>query len=197
MRDAGELRDVVDLGGGVELEMHVRQRRLQLADHRDVELEIDVRVLAVDAVDLRELRVRVLLDRVLDELVGADRVGLFLLARLRERAELALHAADVRLVEIEVLDEEHLVAAAAHPAREIGELAERQQVVGLHQGHAVLEIEPCAGLDLLPDRGERLQRVEHCHLRYPYLSRLTTACVSDSSSSRCNSPLRHARACLA
>src|SRR5712691_10557862 len=127
----------------------------------------DVWVLAVDAVDLRELRDRVLLDRVLDELLRGDRVRVLLLARLCERTELALHAAHVRLVEVEVLDEVDLIAAAAHAAREIGELAEREQVVRLHQRHAVLEVEPRAGLDLVPDRGERLLDVEDCHLLLP------------------------------
>ena len=65
----------------------------------------------------------------------------------------------------------------------VGELAEREQVVRLHEGDAVLEVEALAGVDLLPDRGERLKRVEDCQ-RSAYLSRLTTACVSDSSSSR-------------
>ena len=78
------------------------------------------------------------------------RVGVraLLLLRDRERAELALHAADVRLVQIEVLDEVDLVGAAALPAREVGELAEREQVVGLHQREAVLEVEPLARFDL-------------------------------------------------
>ena len=107
----------------------------------------------------------VLRDRVLDELVGGDRVRVLLLLRLRERAELALHAADVRLVQVEVLDEEDLVAAAAHAPREVGELAEREQVVGLHQREPVLEVEPLARLDLLADRRERVERVEDCHLR--------------------------------
>ena len=112
------------------------------------------------SVNFRQL---VLLDRVLDELLGRDRVRVLLLVRLCERAELALHAADVRLVEVEVLDEEDLVAAAADAPREIGELAEREQVVRLHQRDAVLEVEPLSGLDLLADRGERLQHVEDCH----------------------------------
>ena len=56
--------------------MDVGQRRAQLAQDVGVELEVDVRVLAVDAVDLGELRVRVLRDGVLDELVGGERVRL-------------------------------------------------------------------------------------------------------------------------
>jgi hypothetical protein len=122
-----------------------------------------VRVLAVDQVNLRELRGVVLRDCILDELVRGQRVRLLLLARLRERAELAFHAADVRLVHVDALDEVDLVAAAANTPREVGQLAEREQVVRLHQRDAVLEVEARSGLDLLPDRGERLQHVEDCH----------------------------------
>jgi len=63
VRAALEHRHVVDLGGRVELEMHVGQRRAPLTQYRRVELEIDMRVLAVDAVDLGEVCDRVLLDR--------------------------------------------------------------------------------------------------------------------------------------
>ena len=58
-----------------------------------------------------------LAQRVLDELVRRGRVRALLLLRDRERAELALHAADVRLVQVEVLDEEDLVGAAADAPR--------------------------------------------------------------------------------
>ncbi len=173
---------MVDLGRRVELQMDVGQRGLQLAQHICVEPEVDVRVLAVDAVDLGELRVLVHGYGVLRELRRGERVRALLLLRLGKRAELAFHSADVRLVEIEVLDEVDLVAAAAHAAREIGELAEREEVVRLHQRHAILEIEPLACLDLLPNGSEGLQHVEDCQAAY--LSRSTTACVSDSSSSR-------------
>jgi len=103
-------------------------------------------------------------NRVLDELVAGQRVRVLLLPCLRERAELALHAADVRLVEVEVLDEVDLVAAAAEPPGEVGQLAEGEQVVRLHQREPVLEVEPLARFDLLADRGQRLQRVENGHL---------------------------------
>ena len=195
MRAALEPRDVVDLGRRVELEMDVRQRLLQLAQEPGVVLEVDVRVLAVDGVDLGEAEELVLRDRVLDELVGGQREGVLLLARLREGAELALHAADVRLVQVDVLDEEDLVAAAALPAREVGEIAEREQVVRLHERDAVVEVEPLAGEHLLPDRGERVEGVQNGHVAY--LSRSTTACVRASSSSLCSSPSSRALACLA
>ena len=100
---------------------------------------------------------------VLDQLLGGDRVGLLLLLRRGEGAELALHATDVRLVQVQVLDEVDLVGAATLPARPVGELAELEQVVGLEQRQAVLEIEPLAGLDLLPDRFERGCAGQGCH----------------------------------
>ena len=95
---------------------------------------------------------------VLDELVGGDRVRLRLLLRRREGAELALHAADVRLVHVQVLDEVDLVRPAAQPPREVGELAEREQVVRLEEREPVLEVEPLSGLDLLADRLQRVRR---------------------------------------
>ena len=122
-----------------------------------------MRVLAVDRVDLREAVELVLRDRVLDELVGGQRERVLLLPRLGEGAELALHAADVRLVQVDVLDEVDLVAAAALPAREVGEVAEREQVVRLHESDAVVEVEPLAGEHLLPDRRERVEGVQNGH----------------------------------
>ena len=196
VRAALELRHVMDLGGRIELQVHVGKRGLQLAQYIRVELEVDVRVLAVDAMDLGEARELVLRECVLDKVVSADRVRILLLLRLREGAELAFHAADVRLVQVEVLDEVDLVATAAHAARQIGELAECEQVIRFHEGESVLEVEAFARFDLLANGCERVDGVEDRHLP-PYLSLLTTACVSDSSSSRCSSPLRHARALLA
>ena len=154
---------MVDLGGRVELEVHVRQRSLQLAQRLGVVVELDVRVLAVHAVDLGEPRRLVLRDGVRDELVRGERERVLLLARLRKGAELALHAADVRLVQVEVLDEVDLVAAAAQPARQVGELAEREHVVRFHQHDAVLEVEALPGLDLLAHRRKCVQSVEDCH----------------------------------
>ena len=118
-----------------------------------------------------------------------------LLARFANAQNLHFTRQSVRLVHVDALDEVDLVAAAGGRPRKVGELAGRGQVVGLHQRDAVLEVEPRAGLDLLPDRCGRLQHVEDCHVRY--LSRLTTACVKDSSSSRCNWPFRQALSFLA
>ena len=120
------------------------------------------------------------LKRVLDELLGRVRVRAFLLLGDREGAELALHAADVRLVQIQVLDEVDLVVSAALAAREVRELAEREHVVGLHQREPVLEVEALARLHLLADRVERRGAVENGH--HAVLS--TTASAIASSSSR-------------
>ena len=131
--------------------MDVGHRLVELPRRLDVEVEVDVRALAVDHVDLGEAGQLALAQSVLDELVPGEGVGALLLLRPRERAELALHAADVRLVQVEVLDEVDLVAAAAQAAREIGQLAEPEQVVGLHEDEPVLEVEPLARLDLVAD----------------------------------------------
>mgnify|MGYP003289875242 CR=1 FL=1 len=61
---------MVDLRRGVHLQVHVRECLLERADGVDVELEVDVRVLAVDDVDLGEAGELALADRVLDELLG-------------------------------------------------------------------------------------------------------------------------------
>jgi hypothetical protein len=180
---------VVDLGCRVALEVHVRKRVVQRRDRVPVVAEVDVRVLAVDHVDLGEARRLPLVQDVGEELLGAQRVRVLLLAGRREGAELALHPADVRLVDVEVLDEVDLVAAAALPAREIGELAEREQVVRLEQENPVLEVEPLARLHLLADRVQRAERDGGYQL---LLS--TTAQVNASSSSRRAAPSRHARA---
>ena len=158
---------------------------MQGGDGVAIEGEVDVRVLAVDHVDLGEARDLALGEDVLDELLRGEGVRVLLLAGRREGAELALHAADVRLVEIEVLDEEDLVRAAARAAREIGERAELEEVIGLEDRHAVVELEALAGLELLPDRLQRLQLENGDQL---LLS--TTARVNASSSSRRGAPSR-------
>ncbi len=117
-----------------------------------------MRALAVDHVDLGEPGHLPLPKHVLDELLGTQRVRVFLLARGRERAELALHAADVRLIDVEVLDEVDLVRSAARPAREVRELAELEQVVRLEEGETILEVQALACDHLLPDRLEGLER---------------------------------------
>ena len=54
VREPGERRHVVDLGGRVALEVHVGQRLVERRDRVAVEVEVDVRVLAVDHVELGE-----------------------------------------------------------------------------------------------------------------------------------------------
>jgi hypothetical protein len=54
VREPRELRHVVDLARRVELEVHVRHRLVEGARRVEVEVEADVRVLAVDHVDLGE-----------------------------------------------------------------------------------------------------------------------------------------------
>jgi hypothetical protein len=130
---------------------------VQLRDDLDVVVEVHVRALAADHVDLGELRELALMQRVLDHLLGRVRVRALLLLRDRERAELALHAAHVRLAHVEVLDEVDLVRSAPDATREIGERPELEQVVRLEDRDPVVEVEPLSGLDLLPDRLQRLE----------------------------------------
>ena len=152
VRETRERGHVVDLGGRVALEVHVGKRFVQRSDGASIELEVDVRVLAVDHVDLGEAGGLALVENVRDELVCRDRVGLSLLLGRRESAELALHPTDVRLVQIQVLDEVDLVGSSAVASRQVGELTESEQVVRLEEGEPVLEPESLARLDLLADR---------------------------------------------
>jgi hypothetical protein len=108
-------------------------------------------------VQLGEARDLALREDVGDELVRRERVRVLLLPRRGEGAELALHAADVRLAHVEVLDEVHLVGSAADAPCEVGERAELEEVVRLEDGDPVVEVEPLSGLDLLPDRLQRLE----------------------------------------
>jgi hypothetical protein len=108
-------------------------------------------------VELCEARDLALGENVGDELLGRERVRVLLLPRRRERAELALHAADVRLAHVEVLDEVDLVRSPSDTTREVGECAELEQVVRLEDRDPVVEVEPLSGLDLLPNRLQRLE----------------------------------------
>jgi len=114
-------------------------------------------------VDLGEPRELVLADRVFDELVGRVRVGVGLLVRDREGAELALHATDVGLVQVQVLDEVDAIVAPAHTPREIGELAQCQDVVTLHERHPVVELEALPCLHLAADRSEQISAFQEGH----------------------------------
>src|SRR6187455_3254775 len=142
----------MNLRGRVALEVHVRKRVVQPRDRVAIEVEVDVRALAVDHVELREAGDLALREDVGDELLRRERVRVLLLPRRRERAELALHAADVRLADVEVLDEVDLVGPPANTSREIGERAELEEVVRLEDRDPVVEVEALSGLDLLAER---------------------------------------------
>src|SRR5262245_40547443 len=190
VRQAAELRHVVDLARREQLQVDVRHGLVQLPHDLDVVVEVHVRALAADHVDLGEAGQLALAKRVRDELLGRVRVRALLLLGDGEGAELALHAADVRLVEVQVLDEVDVVRAAAPAACEVGQLPEAQDVVRLHQLEPVLEVEPLAGDDLLTDSLERRRAVEDGH--QAVLS--TTASAIASSSSRASIPSRDDRA---
>src|SRR5215210_2722852 len=130
-----------------------------------------MRALSSDHVDLGETTQLVLTHGVVDQLLRRVRVGLRLLPCDCEGAELALHTADVGLVQIEVLDEEDAIVSAAYAPREVGQLSEREDVVRLHQGDAVLEVETLSRFDLVADGAECVRAFEQSH----YFSRSTTA----------------------
>ena len=71
VRETGKRGHVVDLGGRVALEVNVGKRLVKRRDRSSVELEVDVRVLAVDHVDLGEAADLALVEDVLDELLRA------------------------------------------------------------------------------------------------------------------------------
>src|SRR5437763_952131 len=81
-------------------------RRWELRDAVDGVGEVAVRGLRADHVDLRVTAQLSLAQRVVHELVARVGVRARLLLRDRKGTELALHATNVRLVEIQVLDEE-------------------------------------------------------------------------------------------
>src|SRR5215204_6197166 len=177
----------MDLARGEELEVDARKRLVKPAHDLDVVVEVDMRRLAADHVDLGEAGQLPLPQRVLDEFLAGVCVGARLLLRNGERAELALHPADVRLVQIEVLDEVGLVGAAAQPPRAICQLTEAEQIVGLEQRESVLEVEALARLELLADGIEGVDSDRHQRV----LS--TAANVRASSSSRQSAPFSAAR----
>ncbi len=163
VREARELRHVVHLGRREALERHVGQRGLEAADEVEVVVEVEVGALAADHVDLAVRIQLVALDGVLRQRPDLPRVRAVLLVRARERAELALHAADVRVVEVEVVDEVDLVAAPAQAPRLIGELAEAEQVVALEQRDAVVEVESLPRQHLLANGVDQRARERACH----------------------------------
>jgi hypothetical protein len=188
VREARQGRHVVDLGGRVALEVHVGKRAIERPDRVDVEVEADVRILAVHHVDLGEAGGGVLRDGIAHEFLRRDRVGVLLLAGGGEGAELAFHAADVRLVQVQVLHEEDLVRASAEASGEVGQLAQLEEVVRLEDGEAVLEVETLTRLELLSNRRECGCLVEQCHVAQSFRS--TTASARASSSSRRTAPFR-------
>ena len=129
MLEVGGARHVMDLGGGKELEIYTRQTLLERRRDVDVVLEIEVRILATNHVDLGVVLRRTHLLRVRDEVVDVphDRVGL--LRRARKGAELALDSTDRRVVEVQVVDEEDLVGATALAAGKVGEGTEFEHIV--------------------------------------------------------------------
>ena len=145
-----DLAEELDLDGRVRLDVDLGRRLLDPADHVHVIVERQLVVQAADDVQLGRAPRRGL-PRPLDDLVAVHHVGPGLAQVGPERAEVAGVDADVRRVDVrvDVVVAEIAVVPLAH---QVGHRAEGEQVVRRLQRQAVLEAQPLAGLDLLPDR---------------------------------------------
>ena len=178
----------MDLRRGKELEVDTRQALLEGARDVGVVREVEVRVLATDHVDLGEVLMLAHVLRVGHEVadVPHDRIGL--LRRAGEGAELALHAADRRVVEIQVVDEVHVIGAATVATREVGQLAEFENVVRLEQRDAVVEVKAFARDDLLANFLQCGVACNRGHGAPPQVSRSTTPRTTIRSGAVSRSP---------
>ena len=135
-------REALQVDGGLDL--------LQPAQQRRVVVERQVRVEAVDDVDLGDGLVGAHAELV-QRLLERERVGVLVAGlQARERAEQAVGHADVRGLEADVVVVEGQ-AAVALLALAVGQPAEGQRVRALEQADAVLERQPLAGVQFLPD----------------------------------------------
>ena len=85
----------MNLAGRVTLEVNGRQRLAQRAHRLQIPVEVHVRALAVDEMELVERLLLVRALRLVRKLCGAERVGALLPRRAGKRAKPALHAADL------------------------------------------------------------------------------------------------------
>ena len=162
---AVQVREERDLDGGKTLQVNRRPDALQAAEHLRVVLERQIRVQAVDDVDLGERLIGSAAELPPD-LFERHRVGIGV-ARLqpRERAEQAARDADVRRFDPDVV----VVVGPGRVAPftlPVGEPAEREQIGRVEQPHAIFEIETDAGVELLgnvrqPRRGHARAREVH------------------------------------
>ena len=143
------LAEVVDFSRRPRLDVNRRESLVDASDNALVPLERPVRVMAAHNVYLVHLRVQLAQDLVHLHLVGA---GVALL--LGEIAEGTREDADVGGVDLTIEDEVDLLAP--QPALGVvGHLTERHQVRRVEAAEAVLEAEPLAVLNLVPDGFER------------------------------------------
>ena len=137
--------EVIDLGRGERLDLHLGMRGVDGLDHPLVVLERPVGMVAAHDVHLAGLVTHHrhhVLDRVL---VGAGLAGL-----AREAAEGAREDADVGRRDVAVDDEVHAITLA--PGLDvIGHAPDAEEVVRLEEGEAVLAAQALARADLVPD----------------------------------------------
>src|SRR6267143_6778792 len=140
--------EVIDLGRGERLDLHLGMGGVDGLDHPLVVLERPVGMVAAHDVHLAGLVTHHrhhVLDRVL---VGAGLAGL-----AREAAERAREDADVGRRDMAVDDEVHAITLA--PGLDvIGHAPDAEEVVGLQEDEAVLAAQALARTDLVPDRLE-------------------------------------------
>jgi len=141
-----------DLAGRERLDVDVGGECLETAQHVEVVVERQVRMLAADDVDLADAGGE-RLARLGDDLVHGERERLGIALVVAEGAEAAAVTADVGVVDVPVGDEVDVAADGAR-AGEVGERADGQQVVALEEGDGVRFAQPSPVGDLPPDSGE-------------------------------------------
>ena len=151
-RFAGKPGQVVDLHAGEGLQVHVRADLADGAEHVHVIGERQVRVDAADDVDLADRLVQPLTDLGAD-LVQAHLVGQRVTLGTAEGAELAQVGADVRVVDVLVVDEVGAVAVLPL-ADDVGEVAEGEDVRVVVEATAVVQGQAFARPDLVEDVAE-------------------------------------------
>ena len=140
--------EVVDLGRGEGLDLDLGPGGVDGLDEALVVLERPVGMVAADDVDLADVRLDHA-DDVLDRLLERALLAL-LLGVVAERAG---EDADVGRVDVAV-DHEVDPVAGLLALDVIRHAAEREQVVGLEAGQAVVEVEPLASAHLVPHASE-------------------------------------------
>ena len=146
---AGDLGEVMDLSGRPGLDLYSGVAFVEAGDQVQVVLPFALRVMSGGDVDLGQVRVVVLIDKVPDlvEIVVPDPL---LTEFSLEAAEGAADVADVGLRQAQAMDEVGLVADLAL-AHDIGQPRQGGHVGAAVEGHPLIEVEPLALQHLVGD----------------------------------------------